>query len=1330
MKRYLRYLLLAFVAVACVNENELSEPFLDQDGEAILVPRVKSFTNQYVTKAGYAQDEAKITSLAVLVFNSKGEFVHHEEASSGNLSSMTLNKTYLAKFGDMKRSTLVMFANVSLDAIKKGGTTLRTAMTGSGQPLLTLQGLQDYAYHHDAGKTVITDLGNGFAGFPMTGRVDGIDLSATLESQAPIEIGLRILYAKVNFSISVAPGSENEGTGMQFVLDGYSVHNISKVTSYKELQGSEATVSTDYAYHQEGYSVAQTGTTTLRDANPLTFTFYLAESRFAHGLTNFNGIYPAEWLTSAQNDDVKNYTQLSPEEQAMPENWLNGVKYHYDGYVQQYKPLVANASADAKPGQGLATYVLVKGAYTDYRGTVWDVNYKVYLGKDNGQNFQVDRNSEYKNYLTIKGIRNNDSDDGRGEVWFDHRVDVSNPNSDKDASDCVTITRETLIDAHIEVRPLRVTWPKEPEEKYAGVRVYLPTNSDGSLVNWIGMERFTGTNNQDASIYCYQHTDDNKQVSTGKRKYFTTSLIAELQAKEGELGVHEDNGRKYIYLMNEDCAWIYFDENTALTDRTADIRLAFYDGDGTLKVEEVYVVTQRGLLSLGGYRVEHYEEYLHTYDSADQYNLSTSPVDYTQQGLSWGLENRKISKEIIVSAVPLEVGILGFQDWVTQRYDYFHQSDRPSGDTYYPYQKGNDGNWSNSGYGTGQIFTDRASENEVITVKDMGTLPENAYQYCLSKNKFAVDNDGNVTMKIHWYLPDVYEMRDVLKANSAPQGAVDFGVNALYWTSQPSYSGQLTNNIALIDEVPGSARAVSASSASTETPGVDEPRHVQHRIRCLYSSKGIEANMDNRTPDGVGGNYTFTMKAYESNSNAGYFNYMLPEATREEEKTSDDYDYTNESFPIPTASNPGTEFDYFSGVVDQNQTLHSGFKKNPTDVSNWKPYERLGQKYYYTLYSYPGLSEYELKEAIFDNASRPTTTKKSDKKVEREVKSTELSKQLTNVSLNTLDHLKGGNLLNIVFANGNNSANHPQYGFVEIEKGSFERQTVRNWRVPTYPETSYTPSPDIKTEEFTGVGSASETGYNYIIGNNYSEAQEEAKRKAKENALSNAMTKAQQKYPNRTYKVIGTPDYDVPDPQIKDGRGYRTYTYTVTCTVTIQCTATATPVPYYALPENWGWYEVESKTVDLANRETDELHIYGGNSFTISVTDPDYEITKVKVHYSGNNVISSNGLFSNKVVQRFVDAEEDYPENQIIYRTAEASLQMPGMEYSTDGEKGWHQWTGSGRASVTLELVEYAEVEQNVIYRSCGFRDAQNLSKYLIIDKIEVKCTKKPEAQP
>lgn len=991
--------------------------------------------------------------------------------------------------------------------------------------------------------------------------------------------------------------------------------------------------------------------------------------------------------------------------------------------------MVANASADAKPGQGLATYVLVKGAYTDYRGTVWDVNYKVYLGKDNGQNFQVDRNSEYKNYLTIKGIRNNDSDDGRGEVCFDHRVDVSNPNSDKDASDCVTITRETLIDAHIEVRPLRVTWPKEPEEKYAGVRVYLPTNSDGSLVNWIGMERFTGTNNQDASIYCYQHTDDNKQVSTGKRKYFTTSLIAELQAKEGELGVHEDNGRKYIYLMNEDCAWIYFDENTALTDRTADIRLAFYDGDGTLKVEEVYVVTQRGLLSLGGYRVEHYEEYLHTYDSADQYNLSTSPVDYTQQGLSWGLENRKISKEIIVSAVPLEVGILGFQDWVTQRYDYFHQSDRPSGDTYYPYQKGNDGNWSNSGYGTGQIFTDRASENEVITVKDMGTLPDNAYQYCLSKNKFAVDNDGNVTMKVHWYLPDVYEMQDVLNANSAPQGAVDFGVNALYWTSQPSYSGQLTNNIALIDEVPGSARAVSASSASTETPGVDEPRHVQHRIRCLYSSKGIDANMDNRIPDGVGGNYTFTMKAYESNSNApGYFNYMLPEATRNEEESFDDYDYTNESFPIPTASNPGTFFQFFQDIDAYNKTV-SGFTINPSDRTTWKGEEFMGTMWYPELFVFPGLSDKQVNRQDINlgittiQAGAEQDASKIDVQVERKLFKKELNCALSMSNLETLDHLKGGTLLNIAFANGNNTTYHPQYGFVEIEDGSYEKETVRHWRVPTYELDKY--KSNIVFIYKTERGQSSSIN----IFNPASMAK--AKTDGENKARNAAKKEAGEKYPGYTFL-----SEEFTYANELSALAYYSVDVTIKYKIRIP---TPIEIPYFREATDWGWYEVESKTVDLAKRETDELHIYAGNSFTISVTDPDYEITKVKVHYSGSNFIKSQGGFlgigEDKIYARFVESSVTLPQQITIPKGGSMeTLQLPGMDYddNTTSGTGIHQWSGDGRTSVTLVLADYY-INDNGLQSSYTYKYSNasvDFSKYLIIDKIEVKCTKKPEAQP
>ena len=83
---------------------------------------------------------------------------------------------------------------------------------------------------------------------------------------------------------------------------------------------------------------------------------------------------------------------------------------------------------------------------------------------------------------------------------------------------------------------------------------------------------------------------------------------------------------------------------------------------------------------------------------------------------------------------------------------------------------------------------------------------------------------------------------------------------------------------------------------------------------------------------------------------------------------------------------------------------------------------------------------------------------------------------------------------------------------------------------------------------------------------------------------------------------------------------------------------------------------------------------------------------------------------------------------------ATETLQLPGMEYNdnTSSGTGIHQWSGDGRTSVTLVLADYY-VNNNMTANSYTYRYANasvDLSKYLIIDKIEVKCTKKPEAQP
>ena len=780
MKRYLKHIFLALtatlMAVSCLEELEIETPTFG-DEVVTLVPRVQSFANRYVTKSEYVGNETMISKYTVLVFNKDGNLVHKQSVTGDD--PFKLNKSMLnsSANGDLTEATVVMLANMDYADVNNAGATVTK--------------LSDFeTCTYKPAQAVITSISDGFTGFPMIGGIKMVNLSSTKDQQPSLAVELKILYAKINFKIAVAEGGENDNVatnGMQFALSSCTLYNAATATSIAipavkdkpavDFLGdpvSEQNATDDGATSSSNYSgstaisLGKTGTAKLND-DKINFTFYVLESRYNHG-SDLRGIYPDDsWLTSKPAEDVKNYKGTADDAKC------NGVKYFYDDRIQQYKPKLA--------GTGKATYVRLNGTYTDYRGVAWKVEYDLYLGKDNALNFHVDRNSEYTNYISIKGIRNNDDYYDKDEngnkvdqhIWIDHRVNVSYNGSGVD--DHVTITRETLLDAHIEVRPLRVKWDNN---EFDGVRIYLPTKSDGSLVDWIGIERFTGNNNADGSTYCLIDDEANpgKKKSSGKRKYFTTDLIDELQNKEGEFGVKLDDGKKYIYLLNNECAWIYFDENLSNEDRTAEIKLEFYTKSGDTQ-EVVYKVKQRCLQTVGGYAIESYEEYLHSYDSADKYDLSTSPVDYTQQGLKWGFMDHKLSQSTIVNATDVPSSTLKEQIIKNYSYDYFHSSDGP---TYKLFTK-TSGSWASASFGTGLDFTDRASANRDIAVKDMGTKPENAYQYCLSKNKFTTDGLGNVSMKINWYLPDVYEMQSILAASQSGNSTADFDSDAFYWSS-------------------------------------------------------------------------------------------------------------------------------------------------------------------------------------------------------------------------------------------------------------------------------------------------------------------------------------------------------------------------------------------------------------------------------------------------------------------------------------------------------------------------------------------------------------------
>lgn len=1347
MKRYLKHIFLALtatlMAVSCLEELEIETPTFG-DEVVTLVPRVQSFANRYVTKSEYVGNETMISKYTVLVFNKDGNLVHKQSVTGDD--PFKLNKSMLnsSANGDLTEATVVMLANMDYADVNNAGVTVTK--------------LSDFeTCTYKPAQAVITSISDGFTGFPMIGGIKMVNLSSTKDQQPPLAVELKILYAKINFEIAVAEGGENDNVatnGMQFALSSCTLYNAATATSIAipavkdkpavDFLGdpvSEQNATDDGATSSSNYSgstatsLGKTGTAKL-NGEKINFTFYVLESRYNHG-SDLRGIYPDDsWLTSEPAEDVKNYNAATDEAKR------NRVKYFYDDRIQQYKPKLAKVSSGNPAGK--ATYVRLNGTYTDYRGVAWKVEYDLYLGKDNAQNFHVDRNSEYTNLVTIKGLRNRQDDAyGENDVWIDHRVNVSYNGNGVD--DHVTITRETLLDAHIEVRPLRVKWENN---EFDGVRIYLPTKSDGSLVDWIGIERFTGENNRDKSVYCYA-----RGVSTGKRKYFTTDLISELQTKKGEYGVRvdEDTKKKYIYLLNEECAWIYFDENVGSTDRPAEINLEFYTTSGSTQ-NVVYKVKQRGLQTVGGYAIESYEEYLHSYDSADKYNLSTSPVDYTQQGLAWGFPDHKLSQSTIVNATNVPTNLV--KNEISKRkylYDYFHESDGPSFQLF----TNVNGAWGDGEFGTGHTFTERASANRDIAVKDMGTIPENAYQYCLSKNKFKVEDGEDVTMTINWYLPDPYEMQAILAAGLSGNSTADLDSDAYYWSSQPSFDRLLDMTIlnyelSLINETTDNARAVSAQNIDDIK---DLPRRSQNRIRCVYNpdAKPIDPeNMEDRVPDGIGDNYEFFMKAWNGGDPA-YFQYMMEYVNTAPSGGTVPYKFKDSDYPYPTFDNNDGKFGFFNNAIaiddKGDEVVVVGFMERPTDREKWGPYTALyypdgsiipsSATFYSILTTFPGLSDEELD---YDDGltgkggARETGKKREDIQIDSTLVKGTLSRTINENSFNNLN-----DKLRIKFPQStyNTIYPFPQFEYSAYEKGSQADTTVRYWKVPTYAYNEYTPKPASETETFVATASGTGTGSKYLGDKGKAEAQ----RNAEKAALAAAKEKAEKKYPNCSYSY-GTPSYTYVDKGYTSSWSITTYTMEATCSIEITCTSPSTSIPYYEDARDGGWKVKEGypHTRYLNGVHTDELRMYCGNSFTISLTDAaiaeGYEITKVKVHYSGNNYVGEEGglgsIGKDKVYARFVDSSiklsEHTLENQPIIGSTE-TLHLPGMDYSADGETGWHQWTGQDRTSITFILADY-KVQSNAGLTYTYLYDTSPLdkSKYIIVNQIDVKCAKKKNA--
>ena len=798
MRRFAAYLakVVAMIIATSCTMNELLEPTFPSSSSDNLItisPRITHYTDYDVTtRSAKEGDEAKVTSMAMALFPIEdGQIkpsVYYQYNADGNM--LFVLDRHKPPFRDAngnepyKDMQFVMYIIANM----QGSGIPETSGNGEGvgwtpeQFIVKYHSIEDgdcLEKIHDKGLPMIGMLGDMFSPngdghefifHPTTDDTNKNGLP-TVDSNPDdatpgvptdnLEIPMRSLYAKFSFTINVDSEQEIVGNpAPRFDLEGYQVFNASsKVYLTRQLNEDNEETGYDDVVTSEFHNVLSEGLY-AQGATKATFSFYV----------------PERYLTP--NTPASSYQYDLGVNGGVCDGYEN-IPDELKKYAQRFKPeLVKDQNA---------TYVAIKGTFTDHQKHVYDVTYRIYLGKDNYGDFNIVRNTHYNNFITIKGIDNSDDqsayydpdnlpDGAIAPISIDHRVSI-----ERTTPLVVGLRRETLLDAHIEVRPLRLHLSggvPATNPKSATITLKKVKGSDPKLSDWIAMEKSGST---DPDIYI----TGTGTPSDGKRKYFTTNLIKDIYTAANV----PDDGNIVLTVegLNDKAnqtIWLYADENTTTTSRSAVLQIEYNYKDPVTQATaapENYIITQHGLFKVTGadsgreYYIENFEEYLYNYDVEDIYGQTK------QEGMPWGLNGVQLSNKH-TSFDTDKAGTSWKSDYTSKYplpyYDFYiakHDDDNESSDEYTK-DGGTLHNYA------GQEFTKEIAENLNSGVKylTLGEKAESAVEYCYSRNKR--NSDGTVDVK--WYLPSADELEDfIVPAYSTFE---EFQDN-YYWTSQPAY---------------------------------------------------------------------------------------------------------------------------------------------------------------------------------------------------------------------------------------------------------------------------------------------------------------------------------------------------------------------------------------------------------------------------------------------------------------------------------------------------------------------------------------------------------------
>lgn len=728
--KYIAILAVLFAAASC-SETELAEESIHSN-QIQIVGRVTPFTDCNVSSRAVKEgDETNIANMSLAVFDTNDTCVNFlgQENSVFKLDISNVQSGY----------DLYLFANVEFpDDITEGSA------------------LNDFLAHAIPVSGIDLPKINGIKCLPMMGKVE--NFNPNMISGGIVEIPLTALYAKIVMNIEVRPDQaiENQAPAY-FRIDGYEVHHVAGSVDFTE--GTAGTTNDPTAVYEDVFEGSATGM--AQGSTKISFSFYLPERYLQPATSAADYPYPFKGTFDTTTDKDQ-----------------NGFRDEDENYRQRFKPCLVEGQSPA------ATFVRFMGVYSDHQGHQYDVSYDIYVGSDNYSNFEIVRNTQYNNNITIRGLANSNDQVVVGEgkkdpISIDHRVDVERVNPI-----VINLRRETLLDSHFEVRPLRIRKNVDftGDVSNAKVKVEVLDNTQDS---WIRLEHNNGTGSNTAT-HC----------ANGKRLYFTTDLVTSTLSGNYSVEVPVSNSNETVWIYVDECE----DDEAADEVRSATIRVS-YAADGTNYTDPVdYVINQRQLFPVSytdtdgtttrKYNIEYHEEYLYNYDAEDEYGQT----EY--EGMAWGLNGSQLSYKV---EALMFAG--GSWNWITRIVNYIKdQLVSPMYDFYIPKHDTEIPDDITKRAYSGYTFCEEIiynlnnrdnDESNNIGVLTLNEKPQSAIEYCFNKNK---RNENGTITNVEWYLPAIDEIEDVVMSDYTTVNGTEKTYsrfeefqNKFYWSSQPSY---------------------------------------------------------------------------------------------------------------------------------------------------------------------------------------------------------------------------------------------------------------------------------------------------------------------------------------------------------------------------------------------------------------------------------------------------------------------------------------------------------------------------------------------------------------